>query len=417
MKNTFLILCICLIVQPLSYCQDSITVEDLQEFVLLFDIEQGQFSGKGGEVLKEAIQESHVTMLGENSGLKLEHQFTKTLLNELDKNNYKNMVLEVGGAAGIFINKLAKQNELTQSKIRKINQNYLLKKGLQTFIPILELRTIDAIKNIENAHQRNWEFFAVGLDPWTSYKLHVDQMYKNLEPHQKKANQNLYQQTVTLLEDCYQDIKAHNSDEVHMLISKIKSSSAFLSFMDKMSMHSQNKKIVEAINLSIDYYEMYGNKEYARKNIWNAQKDKATLKANLENASFDFNKDKLFVKMWRNHLGKGMAINGAFGVGNMLLEKASYHEKKSLTIAVVNRFIQTDEGVVDEFASESRFAKIYQDIIQLGKKDEWVLIDLRGCIEKIYYGNYIHNQGVFKMFSRYDMIVIPPLDEKAAPNY
>lgn len=403
--------------QPTSYGQDSITIQDLEQFSYTFSIKDGQFKGEGGAVLTKAIGKAHITMLGENVGTKLEHSFTDALINELDRHQYKNMVLEVGGASGELINKLAKKSELSSQKIKALNQKYLIKKKGRTFVPILELKSVEAMQSIENANNRGWNFFSVGIEPWTSYKLFADELYSHLLSNNKKTYQKLYEETIAFLEEEYEAIDAHNSDEVFKLISHIKSSKPFNDFLAKMAICEGNRETIKAIQQSIDYWWMYGNKEYYKKNMWSAKQDKIKLAADLKKNNFDFKKDKLFVKMWRKYLSKSMSISGAYGIGNMLFELSSYHGNESLTIGVLQRFHKEGDEVKDELQATNGFTKRYKELIQLGKEQEWVLVDLRPFVKEFYYGNYIQSDGVFKMFSRYDMLVIPKMDEAATTNY
>ena len=403
--------------QPIALGQDSITIQDLEKFTYTFSIQNNQFQGEGAEILIKAIAKSHITMLGENAGSKLEHQFTNALIDELDRNNYKNMVLEVGGASGELINKMAENSELTSQKIKRLNQQYLLEKKGRTFVPILELKSVEGIQSLENANQKEWTFLSVGVEPWTSYKLHTNELYDNLLPKNKKAYQKLFQETIAFLDQQYKTIQAHNSDEVFRFISQIKSSKPFNEFLDKMTICEGNREIIKALQESIEYYWMYGNKAFYKKNIWSAKQDKMKLAQDLKKQNFDFKEDKLFVKMWWKHLSKSMSANGAYGVGNMLFEMASYHGKESLTIGIVRRFSKNGDEVNDALQATDGYNKRYKELIQLGKKEEWVLVDLRPFIKEFYYGNYIQSDGLYKMFSRYDILVIPKMDEATTSNY
>lgn len=400
-----------------AFAQDSITIQDLEQFSYIFSIENDGFYGKGGEVLSKAITNAHITMLGEDAGSKLEHQFANALINELDQNNYKKMVLETGGGGGQLIKKMARNSELNSQTIKALNQKYLIKKKESTFVPILELRNLEAIQSIENANNRGWTLLSVGDEPWTSYKMLVDDLYDNLLPNNKQAYQDLYQETTAFLDQQYQAINAHNSDEVHQLMSQLKSAKCFNDFLDKMTICEGNRATITAIQQSIEYWSMYGNKQFYEKNIWSAKRDKKKLAEDLRKENFDFKKDKLFVKMYRSHLSKSMAPSGAFGVGNMLSELASYHGNESLSIGFVRRFYNDGKVVKDLSLATDGFNKIFKEMVQLGKKEEWVLVDLRPFVKEFYYGNYILSNGLYRMFTRYDMLVIPKLDSKATANY
>ncbi len=397
--------------------QDSITIQDLEQFSHTFSIETDGFHGEGGKILSKAIANAHITMLGEDIGSKLEHHFANALINELDQNNYKKMVLETGGGSGQLINKMARNAELTSQKVKALNQKYLLEKKGSTFVPILELRNLEAIQSIENANNRGWSFLYVGVEPWTSYKILADNLYDNLLPNNKQTYQDLYQETTAFLDQQYEAIEAHNSDEVFKLMSQLKSAKCFNDFLDKMTICEGNRETVTAIQQSIEYWGMYGNKQFYEKNVWSAKQDKRKLAEDLKKENFDLKKDKLFVKMYRNHLSKSMTGSGAFGLGNMLYELADYHEKECLSIGVVRRFYNDGEAVKDLSQATDGFNKKFKELVQLGKKEEWILIDLRPFVKEFYFGNYIITDGLYRMFTRYDMLVIPKLDSKATANY
>lgn len=397
--------------------QDSITIQDLEKFCYPFSVENGQFQGEGGDILTKALAKSHITMLAENTGSKLEHQFTNVLITKLDQNNYKRMVLEIGGGSGTLINKKAKKSVLTEQSIRALNRQYLLEKKGRTFTPIFELRSIEGIQSLENAQNRGWSFLSLGVEHWSSYKMHIDELYNNLNKEHRRSYKKLYEETIAVLDEGYEKIQAHSSDEVFELIGLIKSSKSMTDFLDKALVDESNRATVEALKQSIDYYWMYGNKEYYKKNVWSAAEDKMKLSKDLKRDNFDFNKDKLFVKMWRNHLAKGMSSTGVYGIGNMLSEMASYHNKESLTICMISRFSKEGQEIKDRLQASDFFAKKYREFIQLGKKDDWVLVDLRPFVEEFFYSSSIQSDGFYKMFSRYDMIVIPKMDEKATANY
>ncbi len=419
MKNIFILLLGTFIfnLPQNAFGQDSITIQDLEQFSHTFSIEADGFHGAGGEILSKAIANAHITMLGEDVGSKLEHQFTNALINELDQNNYKKMVMETGGGSGGLINKMAKNSKLTSQNIKALNQKYLLEKKGSIFVPILELRSVEAIQSIENANNRGWSFLSVGVEPWTSYKMLADDLYSNLLPKNKQTYQKLYEESIAFLDQQYEAINAHNSDEVLKLMSQIKAAECFNSFLDKMAICADNKATIKAIQESIEFWWMYGNKKYYEKNIWSAKQDKKKLAEDLKKNNFDFKKDKLFVKMYRKYLSKSMAVSGAYGVGNMLLEMANYHGNESLSIGVIRRFYEDGDAVKDSAQATDGFNKRYKELVSLGKKEEWVLVDLRPFIKEFYYGNYIQSDGLYKMFTRYDMLVIPKTDSKATANY
>ena len=81
--------------------QDSISYEALSQFTYSFDVDGDNWNGEGGEVLSAAIASSSITVLAENVGSKMEHEFTNALITFMDRSDYNKMVLEVGGGSGV----------------------------------------------------------------------------------------------------------------------------------------------------------------------------------------------------------------------------------------------------------------------------------------------------------------------------
>ena len=406
-----------LIIQNPIWAQDSITIQDLEKFSYSFNIVDGKFQGEGAQILTKAIAETHITMLAENVGSKLEHHFTNALINELDRNNYKKMVLESGGGSSQLINKMAKNGTLTIPHIKAFNQKYLLDKKGRIFPPIPELKTVEALQFLQNANNRGWHFLSVGIESWTSYNMFADELFANLLPKNQQAHRQLFEEVKTFLDQQYKIVNAHNSEEVYNFISQIKSSKSFNKFLEKMTVCEGNKETIKAIQKSIEYYWMYGNKQFYEKNMWSAKQDKIKLAGDLKKENFDFSKDKLFVKMWWNHLSKGHANFGAYGIGNMLQELIEYHGNQSLVIGVFRRYHKEGDEVKDMLESSDRFTKSNYEMVQLGKEKEWILIDLRPFNKEFYYGAYFLSESLYKMMVRYDILIIPKTDEPATLNY
>lgn len=397
--------------------QDTIKIEDFQKFTYDFDLQNGTFTGPGGDLIREAIAASQYTLLGDNKGSRLEQQFTAALIKELDKINYKHMALEAGVGLSTLLNKLAQEKESIPEKIKELNQRYALRKTGKVFTPILEFKHLEGAQHFQEAAQQDWTFLSVGVTPWTSYAMLTDELFIHLTIENQKTYQSLKDQTQAHLALQYDKIQAHNSDEVKKFIEGVKSNSVFEKFLDRMSICEANNDLIKGIRFSLDYWEMYGNKEFYQKNMDSAKEDKIRLAKELNRINFDYDKDKLFVKMWRNHLAKGHSIAGTFGVGNMLLEMAAAHSNKSLTMAFIERFAMEDESITDILTSGDVFSKRYLEFVQLGKIDKWVVIDLRPFNKSFYYGSTAISESVYKMLARFDMLLIPKADTPATPNY
>ena len=119
------------------------------------------------------------------------------------------------------------------------------------------------------------------------------------------------------------------------------------------------------------------------------------------------------------HLSRGFSPLALYEVGNTLSELAAYHGNESLNIGFSSRFFLSDWTLQDYLQSDRPYHKRYKDLIQMGKKNEWVVIDLRPLIKGHYYHpvKYRFNKYVEDLVKRYDLLIIPKQDRHPTPNY
>ena len=397
--------------------QDSLSIEDLQKYSYSFKIENGIFHGKGAEILTTAIANAHITMLGDNYQSKLESEFTNALISELDRNHYKTMVVETGNASGIVLNQLSEESTQIVPVFKALNQQYGIGKKENPLVPIPDFKSVEAAQYLQTAIDKDWATLAIGTESWTSYKMLVNALYENLSIANQQAHQSLYQTVLTFLDTQSANISTQNNADVLAFTNALKSSNIFNEFLERMANFKQNQPIIKAMQFSINHWQMYGNKEFYKKNKLQAKRNKVLLAETLNNNKFDFQKDKLFIKMFVNHLAKGTTVSGFFGVGNMLQELTEYHGHNSLNIAIARRFYE-DKGVVKDIMDSPSFKYInFQDLIPLGQKEDWILIDLRPFNEVFFFKGKAMSVAMHKIISRYDMLVIPKMDSRATINY
>jgi len=123
--------------------------------------------------------------------------------------------------------------------------------------------------------------------------------------------------------------------------------------------------------------------------------------------------------MGANHLSKGFSPLRLFEVGNMLNEIAEFHGNKTFSMSFSTRFYENDGVVKDIMDSEKQYETYLNNLNQMGKKDEWVVIDLRPLIEGTYYypEKYKIDKNVEDLMKRYDVIIIPKLEVDPVKNY
>jgi len=411
-----LILCVCFCLPNLLSSQDSIKVEDIQKFSYPFDIKDGVLVGKGAEIMNKAIADAHVVMLGNNTRNQQESDLDLALAKVLNKNAFKTMIMEIGPASGKIANRLSSNNDQTIEAFRKLNQEYYFEVDGTQFMPIPDLKYLGTSKLLQYAKEEGWSFDGIGVDSWVGYKMQVDELYHNLSTANQLEYKAVHQAVVDLLDKLYAEVKGQSYDDVLRLTEGMRSSEVFNKFIEDMSAFEVNADAVRYLQFSIDYWWMYGSKQAFKKNQLSNKRNKSLIKKAFEKVSFDFDDDKLFLKMWRGHLVNGVTPNGFYGVGNLLMELAAYHGHNSLNIGVIERYTLDGEKLIDALDDLPPYRQHHKPFISLGQKNNWVLIDLRPFNKEFHWGNYIRTLGMEWMMRRYDMILIPKTDSKAEIN-
>ena len=397
--------------------QDSIKTENLKPYSYSFDIENGVLVGEGATILKNEIAKAHTVMLGDHSRSELEAEFSNALVRLLNQNEFKTMVWEIGESSCSVVNKNSENPTQVIQNFKTINQKYFFEKQGLVYTPIPDLKSVEAARLVEYIKKENWNLLAVGTETYGSFRLLCDELYNSIPKSAKIKYKKLYADTKMLLDQLFDNFKGQNYEEVLALTAGMKSSQTFNDFIDAMDAFEENKDMVNSFRFSLDYWHMYGNKQGFRKNVLRNARNKAQLKSGLAKVDFDFNKDKIFLKMWRGHLTKGTTRNGFYGVGNTLMELTEFHGNKSLTIGVLWRYVD-EEGVInDALENPENIPDHFKEFMALGQKENWTLIDLRSFNEVFYWGNYTLTLGMNSMIKRYDMILIPKIDRKVEINY
>jgi len=402
---------------PHLLAQDTLSLKALQPFSHSFDIQNGELVGKGAEVLTTAIANAHIMMLGDENRSPLEAEFTQALIRELNHVDYKTMVLETGPTSGQIIKRLSKTPETTVSTLKALNRKYSFEINERVITPIPDFKSIKAAQFIQAAGKENWEIFSIGNESWAAYKMLCDELFANLSVANQNAHQKIYQECLAFLDLQYASMEKVSNAEVLKFITALKNSTLLNKFLTQMSIHNKNKAIVKAFQFSLNHWEMYGNRAFYPENGARVQDEKERLSQALQAQNFDFKEDKLFIRMWLQHLTNGVTRNGFYGVGNMLKGMASYHGHTSLNIAMIRRFYQKDKVIKDRLSSNDLLTNNMRKLLQLGKKEEWVLVDLRPMIKEFYWGPTKLDPEIEKLIFRYDMLVIPKMDLEGSINY
>lgn len=174
-----------------------------------------------------------------------------------------------------------------------------------------------------------------------------------------------------------------------------------------------NESIIEAIKHSATIYESEWFTSYNLR----VQHMKDNLQSQLSEINFDLKHDKLLAKMGALHLSKGFSLWGTYEIGNTFNELASYYGNTALNIIFLSRYFEEDGTVKDLMDSKDKRNIRLNALRQHGKKDEWIVIDLKPMVRKYVSqtADYRFNKYVEEYLKTYDLVIIPKVEIDPTP--
>ena len=410
-KYFIALLAVCL--AAYSSAQDTLSTEQLAPITYSFQVENGRIKGKGADFLIEEMSKAQFTMIGEYHGSMRISELTNAMIPILDGLGYKDLVLEVGPITGQILNGLNKE---VPQKLKAINEKYLVVDGDGDHItPIPFFSNVEDADFLATAKANGWNLIGIDQEFLTGFPMLIDIMFENLNKEARIKNQPLYQRAVDSL-------KMYQVDYISKDISlydRIKKSEILQNYFEAVSEEPLNVAVVDAFKKSNHIYWLYSQRQWFENNATRITYMKEQLRTQLLQKDFDISKDKLLIKMGGYHLSKGFSPLGLYEVGNTLNELAAFHGNSTLNIAFSNRYYTEEGQVIDILESTQEYQQRYKDLDQMGRKDEWVVIDLRPMIKGHFYRpvKYKFNKYIKDLVKRYDLLIIPRTEISPTPNY
>lgn len=392
--------------------QDTLSAEQLQPLTHPFNIVNGELTGDGASFLKNEMAKAQFTMIGEFHGSARISQFTEAVIPVLDAQGCKTFVLEVGPITGQILDGLG---ENIRAELKDINEKYMMVNEDYVDIPIPFFDHVEDAAFLQQAKSKGWDVVGIDQEYLSGYQQLIDKMYENLSVDQQAVHKELHQATSDSLSVFYEEFEDDKSD----LFRNIKKSPLFKKYLSEMSAEPQNIEIVEALLASNEIYLMNSNRQWYGNNSTRAKYMKRQLREQLAGNDFDLSADKLLIKTGAYHVSRGLSPMAVYDVGNTLSEIAEFNGNSSLNITFTNRFYFEDGVLQDASLSKKKWEMRTKDLAQMGRKEEWVVIDLRPLIKGHHYYpiKYKPNKYVINLAERFDLLVIPATEGQPTPNY
>ncbi len=395
--------------------QDSLNVDLLSKISHSFVLKEGEISGDGKEFLEEELASSQFTMLGEYHGSKNISLFTKAIIPFLDQNGYRHFALEVGPISAQVLSELTSNPSKSIEHLHDFHSQYsYLDDGYYYFaMPFFE--NLEDAQFLNDARARKWNLMGIDQEFIFSFEMLWDRIFEKMST----SNKELYRNRHVALRDSISTFTTAEADGSGSFTILFRASKEVLDYLEILKKDENVKEIVDAILKTIEIYGYYDDRKYYQNNKVRIDYMKKQLALQMMDKDFDLKKDKMMIKMGSVHLSKGRSPLGLLDVGNTLNELAAFNGNKVINISFMNRYVMEDGETKDYLEENSKYLKDYFHLLQMGKKDEWVVIDLRRLHKGIVYYPVRHlvTEKVKDLISRYDLLIITPIEKEGTPNY
>lgn len=394
--KTFFVISILLSSQ--LFAQVELTSEMMEEYAFRFTIDEENS-------LSQNAKEKWISYIGDNQfvGLAEIHKsvqksvFTTAILSVLNEKGFNNFALEMGPNSAKILNEFANSSSI-KNDIRSLNRYY----GKRNKPPIIFInKKYDALF-IQKAFDLDYNIW--GLDQEFVYapEMLLDRLLA-LQTKPNSQQKACYDEAKKMIKK-YGFRKKVNGE---FLACWYQSNQLINDCLDALGGIPETEKIVADLRESWDIYCKSATGGGSNQQRANYMKQNFEYFYNTQEES----KPKVFFKFGSVHLTRGISPFGVDDLGKFLIQKAEDNGTGFLSIRQMVAY-RNGKSLIGKSGWES-----VGMFLQLGKKDEWTVVDLRPLREQLI-NNLIktNEQYTFELLS-YDLLLLPPNDSYDKVNY
>lgn len=393
--------------------KDSFSLNYLKQFAYPLEIKNDALCGEGWEVLKASLSHAQFMVLGEYHGSSTTAHFTRAILPELRKKDFNHFAVEVGPHSASILEEMATPPSATLENLHQFYSKYFIKKDYDIPIPFFD--GVEDAAFLAEAKKQGYDLWGLDQEYYSSAIMLGDRLLDLKKGTPKygeiKAAKLAYDSTF---------LAAHTRDASHeegfRMFKVLLESPEVNHYFSFFESDSTGQAIIQALKKSWDIYDRndyrggysHGHRiAYMRQNF---------LK-NYQSATEDL--PKVFIKTGAFHAGKSYA-GSVYDVGNLAYELAQVNGTNCINIRCQYRYYEEDAKVTDE--SENAYISAQKTFQQLGRKDEYVLVDLRPIARqmkalKLKLPNDVGFHHLKYMVENFDFLLLNPLDREVVLNY
>lgn len=387
----------------LATAQEALTSNHLKEYSYKFSIDNNELKGEGAKVLLEKVKNSQFILIGENHSSSQLGKFTNALIPILSEFGFNNMALEIGPVSANKLKELSEIPPETLARLKAFNKEYY-----NGMYPIVFFGGKEDALFLQAAREKKYGLWGLDQEYGNSNEYLLDELlllakakdsYKEFE---KMKNEALASLKLTK--------KSGSKSDCKLLYD-----SAILKYFSSFtSTESNAQEIITAMKKSWEIYCLYEEEKYDENNKLRAEYMKANFMSDYKKAQSNGQQfPKALIKMGHGHVTIGNSPLGVEDVGKMIRQLALANGTTSLHLAQRQRFWKSKLGLKFDFLRRS-WGKELSPVLELAKRDRWVIIDMQKFREA--NKDIIISKPMAREISRYDVLLLTPLDKKVKKN-
>lgn len=402
---------------PTPTPKPGITEKDLEKYTHYFDVTANGLIGDGVKFLTDESRRNQYFILGEYHGSKRISEFTRAMIPILHESGYRHFGLEIGPVSVEILRELSKDPTTAIQNLRAFNSKFLERRGERDFTPIPFFSNVEDAEFLVEATKRKWSLIGLDQEFSFSYFPLLERMHEALSRKRRAELGPKYDAARKDLEAIYRD-DASRTRNPYIAISE---SAAINLYINEASTgNPKNAVIADAIRTTTDIYKNNAStiRKYYLANGTRVDYMKKNLTAGFSSNRFDLKRDKMLLKMGAVHTGRGFSPLSLFEIGNTLSEQAAFNGNSSVHINFGSRFYMDGGKEVDALADPAAFDYRFKALLQMGRRDQWTVIDLRPLREAVFYHRRFEiDEVVREIWKNHDLFIIPKLDTDPTPNF
>lgn len=392
----------------------ALTEKDLAASTYYFDIVEGKLTGDGAKFLIDELNKNQYVLLGEYHNLSRIPEFTKAIIPIFDRAGCRFFGLEIGPVSSEILTELSNDPAKTAENLRAFNSRYYVQRKTRSMPPIPFFGNVEDAQFLAEARARKWRLLGFDQEFAYAYIPLLDRMFDNLRGKKKDELKAVHDQSVKQINEFY-ETDNQGGKSFYLAIAESKEINNFLDAAAQAN--PKNKLIGDAIRKTTEIYADNINRKYLKANTDRVEYMKKNLSEEFGKMGFDLKKDKMLLKMGSVHTGKGFSPLSLFELGNTLNELAAFNGNHSLHIAFDMRFEIENGKETDSLSDPKAFSYRSQALLQMAKKDQWTVIDLRPLRSAVFYQRkYNIDDVILNIFNQHDLLIIPKQDKEATLN-